>query len=80
MRLTTQPSAIIQRSIVKKGYFLPSKMQINIYPHKVLRYFKCHHFKRISQLEKDLAPVLRPGGIPINFGSVSVYKGETNEN
>ena len=78
MRLTSQPSAIIQRSIVKKGYTL--QMQINIYPHKVLRYFKCHHFKRISQLEKDLAPVLRPGGIPINFGSVSVYKGETNEN
>ena len=44
-------------------------MQINIYRHKVLRYFKSHYFRRISlaYLEKDLASVLFPGGYSHKF-------------
>ena len=45
-------------------------MQINIYRHKVLRCFKSHYFRRISQLEKVLASVLFPEGIPINFRQI----------
>ena len=69
MRLTVSRHTGL-KSNCQPSKILPLKMQINIHRHKVLRCFKCHYFRRISYLEKDLASVLFPGSIPINFGPI----------
>ena len=73
MRLNVSYNSKVNR---QKGYFLPLKMQINIYPHKVLRYFQ----KNLLTGKRPRPSPLPAGGIPTNFGSLSIYKGETNEN
>ena len=51
-------------------------MQINIYPQS-FKVFQISPFqKNLSTGKPHLAPVLCLGGIPINFGSVSVSKSE----
>ena len=45
MRLNVSYNSKVNR---QKRLLFTVKMQINIYPDKVLRYFKSHHFKRIS--------------------------------